>query len=124
MSMLKYSSYQSIYDKPVGKIADHNRYNQNSGLRYRKSLMKVVALFVFIMITTTGMVTTFASSDHNGNESYESIIVMPGDTLWEIAVDHKPSGQDTRIYIDAIKRANKLKVSAIQAGDTLLLPNI
>lgn len=123
--MLKYSTYQSIYEKPVSKRSNNNRYNRNSGLQYRKSMLKIVVLFVFIMITTTGMVTTFASSSNeSGNESYESVIVMPGDTLWEIAVDHKPNGQDTRVYIDAIKRVNDLKVSAIQAGDTLLLPNI
>ncbi|MNN71343.1 Cell division suppressor protein YneA [compost metagenome] len=71
------------------------------------------------------MVTAFAS---NGNErshtSYETVIVMPGDTLWEIAVNHKPNGEDTRVYIDEIKRVNGMAVSSIQAGDTLLLPQI
>ncbi|MNC62127.1 Cell division suppressor protein YneA [compost metagenome] len=93
--------------------------------RRRGSLIKIIALVLFLTVTTTGMVTAFAS---NGNErshtSYETVIVMPGDTLWEIAVNHKPNGEDTRVYIDEIKRVNGMAVSSIQAGDTLLLPQI
>lgn len=123
--MLKYSTYQSIYDKPADKRSHNNKSTTNNRLQYHNRMIKIVVLFVFIMITTTGMVTAFASSNNeSGHESYESVIVMPGDTLWEIAVDHKPRGEDTRVYIDAIKRVNHLKVSSIQAGDTLLLPNI
>ena len=36
----------------------------------------------------------------------ESYFVKPGDTLWSIALEHKQPGQDTRKYIDEIKRIN------------------
>ncbi|MFD1270344.1 LysM peptidoglycan-binding domain-containing protein [Paenibacillus motobuensis] len=48
---------------------------------------------------------------------------MPGDTLWEIASEHKPQGKDIRKYIDSIKRVNGKHVSSIQAGEVLVLPN-
>lgn len=36
----------------------------------------------------------------------ESYFVKPGDTLWSIAQEFKQPGQDTRKYIDEIKRIN------------------
>ncbi|MBA9084082.1 putative RNA-binding protein associated with RNAse of E/G family [Fontibacillus solani] len=124
--MLRYSTYKSIYDN---KPAKRNHLNINimieGLLRRRGSLIKIVALVLFLTVTTTGMVTAFASNGHErDNTSYETVIVVPGDTLWEIAVNHKPNGKDTRVYIDEIKRVNKMVVSSIQAGDTLLLPEI
>ncbi|MNZ86305.1 Cell division suppressor protein YneA [compost metagenome] len=128
--MLKYTTYKSIYDKPEiskkpGRRKRTFRTSNSHGLLGSRALMKIVALFLFITITTTGMVTAFASNGNDDvNTSYETVIVMPGDTLWEIAVNHKPKGRDTRVYIEEIKRFNGMTVSSIQAGDSLRLPEI
>ncbi|MMZ60584.1 Cell division suppressor protein YneA [compost metagenome] len=124
--MLKYSTYKSIYDNTP---AEDKRSNVNIVLewlfRRRVSLIKIVALVLFLTVTTTGMVTAFASNgDDKEHTSYESVIVMPGDTLWEIAVNYKPDGKDARVYIDEIIRINGMTASSIQAGDTLLVPEI
>lgn len=117
--MLKYSTYQSIYNKP-------SRQERNEGLHtllFHKGLAKLVVSLVVLCITCTGMVTAFASSSEDGNRTLQnSIVVMPGDTLWKIASEHKPKGKDTRIYIEKIMTMNNLSSSAIEAGDTLNLP--
>ncbi|MNI43749.1 Cell division suppressor protein YneA [compost metagenome] len=124
--MLRYSSYKSIYDNKPAKVKpSYFNVFLEAVFGRRGSLIKIAALVLFLTVTTTGMVTAFASNGHDKEHaSYETVIVMPGDTLWEIAVNHKPNGKDTRDYIDEIKRINGMTVSSIRAGDTLLVPEI
>ncbi len=119
--MLKYSTYQSIYDKPAPRSSF---IDVISNLRWSRSLTKIAVLLIVLMLTGTGVVTAFAAASGNHSQTeLSTFVVMPGDTLWEIAVAHKPHGKDTRVYVEAIKRINGLDSSGIQAGDTLILPN-
>ncbi|MNW44253.1 Cell division suppressor protein YneA [compost metagenome] len=121
--MLKYSSYQSIYEQPSFRRPMERRLHMSTFLKSR--LSKIAVLLIILSITCTGMVQAFAASIDNSatEERAEYVVVMPGDTLWEIAVAHKPQGQDTRVYIQKLMRTNRLGTSSIQAGDTLMLPN-
>ncbi|MEY3408090.1 MAG: hypothetical protein RL038_1151 [Actinomycetota bacterium] len=59
-------------------------------------------------------------------ESYEfrTIVVAPGDSLWQIADDVAPTA-DPREVIDLIVAVNELDKSAhLQVGQTLLVPNL
>jgi cell division protein YceG involved in septum cleavage len=120
--MLKYSSYQSIYEQPSFRRPVERRLHMSAFLKSR--LSKIAVLLLILSITCTGMVQAFAASA-DGPETVvpaEYVVVMPGDTLWEIAVAHKPQGQDTRVYIQKLMRTNEMRTSSIQAGDTLMLP--
>lgn len=124
--MLKYSTYQSIYNHGVSG-ADPNGGKMKERLRsfhamYTQRLMVKLLLVVIIMTAgCTGMVRVFAGSPQD-EVQMEQIVVSQGDTLWQIALDHKPKKMDTRDYIQIIKEMNHLKSSAIQAGDVLSLP--
>lgn len=48
--------------------------------------------------------------------------VHRGDTLWEIAAEHTPEGDDVRATVDAIKRHNDLSGSLITPGQQLEIP--
>jgi LysM repeat protein len=50
--------------------------------------------------------------------------VRPGDTLWQIAQTHGPTGQDPRSVIAVIERINGLEGDVLQAGQVLELPVI
>lgn len=52
----------------------------------------------------------------------EQIVVLPGDTLWNIAEEHAPRGSNIRQYIQKLKRVNDLDDSPIHAGQILILP--
>jgi LysM repeat protein len=52
----------------------------------------------------------------------QKIIVLEGDSLWTIADNHAPKGQDVRAYIQKLKQVNHLSSSALQAGQVLVLP--
>lgn len=119
--MLKYSTYKSIYTEPVQKSSISPGRRSTHLSRTAKRTMLVLVL---LLLTCTGVVSAFASSNDNTNKKpLETVIVMPGDTLWEIASEHKPQGKDIRKYIDSIRRVNGKHVSSIQAGEVLVLPD-
>ena len=51
----------------------------------------------------------------------ESYLVQPGDTLWEIAQEHRPDFVGIRNYVNLMKRVNGMD-SDIQPGQVLLIP--
>jgi LysM repeat protein len=56
------------------------------------------------------------------NEPLETYTVSRGDTLWSIAVEESPSGEDPRARVAEIQRVNHLEDPQIQPGMTLYLP--
>lgn len=54
-------------------------------------------------------------------DAFQSVTVMPGETLWSIAEEVAP-GEDLRDVVDAISDLNRLSSSALDAGQRLFLP--
>jgi nucleoid-associated protein YgaU len=49
-------------------------------------------------------------------------VVVEGDTLWDIASEHKTEGDDIRGFISSIKERTGLSTSALQVGQVLQIP--
>ena len=56
-------------------------------------------------------------------ESTHSIVVAPGDTLWELASEAAGADGDVRSMIDHIEKINGLAGASLSAGQTLRIPN-
>lgn len=52
---------------------------------------------------------------------FDTVTVLPGDTLWSIAAEAAP-GTDPREVIDDIKRLNNLSSGMIQVGASIAIP--
>ncbi|CAM4382209.1 LysM peptidoglycan-binding domain-containing protein [Paenibacillus macerans] len=119
--MPRYTTYRSIYDQPSFTRPAKRRLHISM---FRHSLAKVAVFLLVLSLTCTGVVTAFAASSDSGRpeRELEQVVVLPGDTLWEIAVEHKPQGSDTRVYIKKLIRVNGLNSSEIKAGDILFIP--
>lgn len=52
----------------------------------------------------------------------DTVVVVPGDTLWGIASDVAAPGEDVRDVIVEIRALNGLATSAVDAGQELLVP--
>lgn len=62
-----------------------------------------------------------ASGEDVARASFETVTVLPGDTLWSIAESVAP-GADPRDVIGEITRMNLLQGGALQIGQTLAIP--
>ncbi|MCK6081873.1 LysM peptidoglycan-binding domain-containing protein [Microbacterium sp. EYE_5] len=54
-------------------------------------------------------------------QSFETVTVLPGDSLWTIAQDVAPS-YDPRDVVDDIVRLNALSSSVVDAGQSIAIP--
>ncbi|WP_460797662.1 LysM peptidoglycan-binding domain-containing protein [Microbacterium sp. GXF0217] len=53
--------------------------------------------------------------------SFETVTVMPGDTLWSIAEEIAP-GVDPREVVDGLQKLNLLEGGTLMIGDELAIP--
>lgn len=65
--------------------------------------------------------SAMASNDSVATASFETVTVMPGDTLWSIAEAVAP-GADPREVIGDITRLNALQGGALQIGQEIAIP--
>ena len=71
----------------------------------------------------------FLSDAHgNAQESpitykyYKSIVIQPGDTLWDIALEYKTDDYgSTQEYVDELKEINSLESDSIQESQYLMI---
>ena len=95
----------------------------------RKTRLKIVnkTRFTLFCIVVIGILSCGVSAAVNNAAAINKpetllVFVQQGDTLWEIAGRHNPSGRDIRDIISEIKIYNGLKSSQIQTGDLLEIP--
>ena len=53
---------------------------------------------------------------------YKSIVIQPGDTLWDIALEYKTDDYgSTQEYVDELKEINSLESDSIQESQYLMI---
>ncbi len=83
-------------------------------------------LLATILFITIG--SAFSDAHGNAQESpitykyYKSIIIQPGDTLWDIALEYKTDDYgSTQEYVDELKEINSLESDSIQESQYLMI---
>nr|WP_252187879.1 LysM peptidoglycan-binding domain-containing protein [Anaeromonas frigoriresistens] len=61
-------------------------------------------------------------AQENTYEDYYKVFVREGDTIWEIAHDHNPYGEDVRKIVYEIEKMNNLESQYIRPGDIIKVP--
>jgi len=94
-------------------------------VRGRRVLALLAALPALIALTAAmalGGGAALASLEGGAPvDSFESVIVTAGDTLWSIAEEVAP-GYDPRDVVDRIARLNALNGVSVQVGQQLAIP--
>ena len=92
---------------------------------------KVVSKFRFTMfICVITIIICMCLSVINGSAiangssvaAYETVIVRPGDTLWDIADTYAKSDTDIRSFMHEIEEVNDVTGGNIYVGQELLIP--
>lgn len=122
--MLKYSTYNSIYDN-TEESKNHILFGQRVHQILYNNKQFIFRMFIILSVVFLSL-TGFMTILTNASEvvPYKEFVVSGGDSLWSIALDHKPVHMDTREYIEQIKQLNLLETSDIQTGQVLSLPNV
>jgi LysM repeat protein len=92
--------------------------------RGRRVLLALAALPLALGIGAAALSGGSALASGHGADSpasFETVTVMPGDSLWSIAEEVAPTA-DPRDVIGDITRLNMLDGGAIQVGDELAIP--
>lgn len=92
--------------------------------RGRRVLAAIVALPLVVALAFAVLSggSALASLDEGGTAvTFETVNVMPGDSLWSLAGDIAPHA-DPRDVVDGIISLNALPSSAITPGQTLAIP--
>lgn len=84
----------------------------------------VVSALLLALLLAFWLGTVQASHAAGGGraEPYESLVLHPGQTLWEIAERRAP-GADPRIMVHRIIEANDLEGAAVWAGQRIRVPS-
>lgn len=92
-------------------------------VRGRRVLAAVAAapLVAGIALSVLAGGSALASGEQGAPVSFETVTVLPGDTLWSIAADAAP-GVDPREVIDDIMRLNNLSSGSVQAYSSIAIP--
>ncbi|MDQ0493352.1 LysM peptidoglycan-binding domain-containing protein [Paenibacillus brasilensis] len=126
--MTRYSTYQSIFSMNLDKMQETQKKGSKgfammtAQMITNTLLLKLLILVIVVWIAGAGVLTVFAAPSVSKIE-VTKLTVQPGDTLWQIAVKHKPERMDTRVYIEGIVRINGLEDRGVQAGQVLKLPH-
>ncbi len=88
-------------------------------VRRRRLLMGlcVVVMSLVLLVATGPEGTAVASSD----SAPRTVVLQPGDTLWDLAEAYAVPGSDPRAYVHALEELNDLE-GVPQAGQRLRLP--
>ncbi|MBU9706562.1 LysM peptidoglycan-binding domain-containing protein [Paenibacillus sp. AK121] len=121
---MKYSTYQSIFPMNLENLQETRKEGKVRLLQVITNtlLLKLLILVIIVWVAGAGVLTVFAAPSVSNKEVIK-LTVQPGDTLWKIAVNHKPERMDTRVYIEGIMRINDLEDRGVQAGQVLKLPH-
>lgn len=84
-----------------------------------KGRFYIFVIMVTILLSSISLLN-FAQSADTGM-TYTTVVVEPGDTLWDLAKEYS-SSKDLRRYIKKIEEVNNLKDSTIYEGDILKMP--
>ncbi|KQY79921.1 hypothetical protein ASD24_18440 [Paenibacillus sp. Root52] len=121
---MRHSTYQSIY-KPVSSASVQwstgELRKKMLQLKARPLLLKISIISLIVIIGCSTMLTAFAGGEED-LLSGRKVIVSQGDTLWNLSVAYKPQQMDTRVFVEVLKKINKLSSNSIQAGQVLILP--
>jgi len=76
---------------------------------------------LLLMLLISNLFKSDAAYSDNENK-YIEIIVMKGDTVWQIAKKNNPNNYDIRKVVHEIMKINEMKNANIKPGDTIKIP--
>ncbi len=114
----------TVYSMPVRQSPAHPVRPEQLRLtrRGRIALGTLIALPLLAIAYFLGFGASQAGADSTpSNATFETVTVMPGDSLWTIATEVAP-GADPQAVVTSIVDLNQLESATVQPGQQLAIP--
>ena len=80
-------------------------------------------IFITLMVITCSFGLVNAKSVDIDNQTFKTVNIHSGDTLWNIAEEHATNGMDVRECIYDICELNDISPDQLYSGMSIKLPN-
>ena len=94
------------------------RYRIANKVRFTAFVCAMILLIIFSGSALFG----YGRSEAMDIDKYIEVKVQPGDTLWSLAREYGPAGEDVRNTICEIEALNGVNASNLMAGQYLTIP--
>ena len=94
-------------------------------VRRRNVLLRrriAAALTVTVLILALGITWAMRSEAAPDGIVEATVVVGPGETVWDIATEYVPDGVHPQAYVAQVLRYNDLEATAVMPGTALRLP--
>ncbi|MBQ4347207.1 MAG: LysM peptidoglycan-binding domain-containing protein [Firmicutes bacterium] len=81
-----------------------------------------IAIFLSLLPGFFGLALAKPVESANTQKYYVSYTISKGDTLWEIAAEHRPDSLSVKEYMEEIMSFNQYYGTEIKSGTKLVLP--
>jgi hypothetical protein len=108
-------------DERVRAVAEGGRPPSSRRLFWRRRVVVVVCLLAAAFLLT-GLISRVGAEAELENKVAGHVVVQPGETLWDVAVETAPDGMDAREHLDAVRDLNGLSGSHVEAWTVVLIP--
>ena len=89
---------------------------------YRRRRVEVLTGLVLVVLALTVLIEGSGAEAELADPVAGHVVVAPGDTLWDIAVDTAPAGVDPRRQLESLRELNGLQGGQLEAWDVVLIP--
>ncbi len=100
-------------------MTNRKRTKKRTRIAKKPRFVLFCAMCVMVISCCIGSITSVRAT--KTAEVY-TLLVSPGDTLWEIARSCNTEGKDIRNVVDEIMKLNNMRGTDLKVGDTLTLP--
>ena len=83
---------------------------------------RAATLAAVAVLAVAGLVLQSTAAESDVPDRTTSIVVAPGDTLWDIAAAATPAGHSPHATVAAISELNAVDPSSLQPGMVLVVP--
>lgn len=122
--------------RPVRRDADHDlaevvhldRHRPRAvtprSVYWRRRIVVLAGIALVAMMAVAGVQRVVAAADRPAPAVVGTAVLEPGDTLWDLAVEHTPTGGDVRTTLRDIQTINGFDSGIVAPWTVVLLPAV
>jgi hypothetical protein len=122
MSVTSSPSHSRVMEHPAPRRTACEVSASLAPSTYRRRRLKVLAGLVLIVFALTVSIGRVGAEAELADPVAGHVVVEPGATLWDVAVDTAPEGMDPRRQLAELRELNGFDGTHLEAWTVVLIP--